>query len=64
MADVDPSARYVRLQGLSLAIVVISIICVIFSILAVGGRTYARVKDRLFGLDDGLVLFGTVSQAV
>lgn len=57
---VDPNARYVPLEGLSMAIVVISTICVVFSILAVGLRTYARLADGLFGTDDGLVLFGTV----
>lgn len=62
MAEVDPNARYVPLEGLSMAIVVISSICIIFSIAAVGLRTYARLQDRLFGLDDGLVVMGTVCQ--
>lgn len=57
---VDPDARYVPLEGLSMAIVVISIICVVCSVAAVGIRTYARLANGLFGVDDALVLFGTV----
>lgn len=62
MAEVDPNIRSIPLEGLSLAIVVVSVICLVFSLLAVGGRTYSRAKDRMFGLDDGLVLIGTVRQ--
>jgi hypothetical protein len=60
-SDVDPNARYVPLEGLSLAIVVVSSTCIVFSMLAVALRTYARATDGLFGFDDGLVLAGTVS---
>lgn len=62
MAAMDPNARYVPLEGLSMGIVVVSSICVLLSVLAVGLRTYARLRDRLFGFDDGLVLFGTVGK--
>ncbi|KAM0809277.1 hypothetical protein AB5N19_09620 [Seiridium cardinale] len=61
MADVDPAARYIPLEGLSLAIVVVSLVCIIFSVTAVGIRIYARVLDGLFGFDDTLVLAGTLT---
>ncbi|KAI1763612.1 hypothetical protein GGR53DRAFT_531365 [Hypoxylon sp. FL1150] len=60
MTPVDTSARYIPLQGLSLAIVVVSSIFLILSVLAVSGRTYIRYSERVFGLDDGLMLFGTI----
>ncbi|KAH6656058.1 hypothetical protein BKA67DRAFT_254673 [Truncatella angustata] len=61
MAEVDPNARYVPLEGLSMAIVVVSSICLVFSVAAVALRTYARLQDRLYGIDDSLVAFGTVA---
>ncbi|KAI1847117.1 hypothetical protein JX266_006992 [Neoarthrinium moseri] len=60
---IDPSARQVQPEGLSLAIVVVSLLCLFFSILAVAGRTYVRLDDGLFGLDDGLVVIGTLAYA-
>lgn len=60
MATVDPNAKSVPLEGLSLSIVVVSLVFLFLSVLAVGARTYIRLTDRVFGLDDGLMLFGTI----
>ncbi|KAI0134043.1 hypothetical protein BJ170DRAFT_183014 [Xylariales sp. AK1849] len=61
MAAVDPNATYLPLEGLSLGIVVVSLICLVFSVISVGARTYVRLSDGLFGFDDGLVFAGTVA---
>ncbi|KAH8671571.1 hypothetical protein BX600DRAFT_459305 [Xylariales sp. PMI_506] len=61
MSDVDPDLRWLPLHGLSLAIVVASLICVTFSVLSVTGRLYVRISDRLFGFDDGLMGAGTLA---
>jgi hypothetical protein len=58
---VDPSARLIALDGLPLAIVVISSIFFIASIITVSLRTYIRLKKRIFGLEDTFMVIGTVS---
>lgn len=57
---VEDDARTVALSGLSLAIFVVSLVCLGLSLLSVGLRTYIRVFDNVFGLDDGLILAGVV----
>ncbi|ORY58874.1 uncharacterized protein BCR38DRAFT_527394 [Pseudomassariella vexata] len=64
MADNGTDASYIPLTGLSLAIVVSSLICLVLSVTAVGIRTYVRLADKLFGLDDSLVLAGTLVYVV
>jgi len=58
--DVDPSARLIALDGLPLAIVVISSIFFIASIITVSLRTYIRLKKGIFGLEDIFMVIGTV----
>lgn len=57
---VEDDARTVTLSGLSLAIFVVSLVCLGLSLLSVGLRTYIRIFDNVFGLDDGLILAGAV----
>ena len=57
---VDPNARLIALDGLPLAIVVISLIFFIASIITVSLRTYIRLKKRIFGLEDTFMVIGTV----
>ena len=58
--DVDPSARLIAPDGLPLAIIVISSIFFALSIVTVALRTYIRIKKRIFGLEDGFMVVGTV----
>ncbi|KAJ4410785.1 hypothetical protein N0V91_001713 [Didymella pomorum] len=58
---VDPSARLIALDGLPLAIVVISSIFFIASIITVSLRTYIRLKKRIFGLEDTFMVIGTIA---
>lgn len=60
--EVDPSARSIALDGLPLAIVVISLIFFIASIITVSLRTYIRLKKGIFGLEDTFMVIGTVSE--
>lgn len=57
---IEDDVRTVSLSGLSLAIFVVSLVCLALSLLSVGLRTYIRVSDSVFGLDDGLILAGVV----
>jgi hypothetical protein len=59
--NVDPSARLIALDGLPLAIVVISLIFFVASIVTVSLRTYIRLKKGIFGLEDTFMVIGTVS---
>jgi len=59
-STVDPSITSMRLNGLPLAIFVLSTIFWILSIITVGLRTYARVWKHIFGLDDIFIVAGTV----
>ncbi|WQF86497.1 hypothetical protein CDEST_11511 [Colletotrichum destructivum] len=57
---VDPDLRILEPQGLPLAIIIVSSIFLVISILCVGLRTRVRLVEGTFGLDDGLMLAGTV----
>ncbi|CRK24752.1 hypothetical protein BN1723_013378 [Verticillium longisporum] len=57
---VDPNLRSLTPVHLPLAIIVVSSIFLFLSIIAVGLRTYVRITDRVFGLDDGLMAAGAV----
>ena len=50
-------------EGLPLAIIVISFIFLGLSLVAVGLRTYIRLKKQTFGLDDAFMAIGTVRLA-
>ncbi|KAI3399779.1 hypothetical protein diail_5575 [Diaporthe ilicicola] len=55
---VQDDVRTISLSGLSLAIFAVSIVCLALSLVSVGLRTYIRLFDNVFGLDDGLILAG------
>ncbi|OHF00977.1 hypothetical protein CORC01_03805 [Colletotrichum orchidophilum] len=57
---VDPDLRILEPEHLPLAIIIISSIFLVISVLCVGVRTRVRLVEGTFGLDDGLVLAGTV----
>ncbi|KAK1988214.1 hypothetical protein LZ30DRAFT_700019 [Colletotrichum cereale] len=59
-ATVDPNLRYLEPQGLPLAIIIISAIFLVISVLCVGIRTCVRLAEGTFGVDDGLMLAGTI----
>ncbi|POS71963.1 hypothetical protein DHEL01_v209642 [Diaporthe helianthi] len=61
---VEDNARTVALNGLSLTIFIVSLVCLCLSLLSVGLRTYIRVFDNVFGLDDGLILAGIIIYTV
>lgn len=56
----DPSATSVQPTGLGLILLVLSIFFLIPTSIVVALRCFARVKYRLFGVDDGLMLVGWV----
>lgn len=58
---VDPNARLIPLDGLPLAIVVVSLIFFFASIITVSLRTFIRLKKGIFGWEDGFMVIGTVS---
>jgi hypothetical protein len=57
---VNPSATLIALDGLPLAIVVISLVFFAASIITVSLRTYIRLKMGIFGLEDTFMVIGTV----
>lgn len=59
----EDDVRTVSLSGLSLAIFVVSLVCLGLALVSVGLRTYIRTFDHVFGLDDGLILAGAVRLA-
>jgi hypothetical protein len=60
--DVPPDARFITPPvGLPLAVITTGTIFNVFSVLFAGIRTYVRWTDRVFGLDDGLMVAGAVS---
>ncbi|TDZ16400.1 Satratoxin biosynthesis SC1 cluster protein 4 [Colletotrichum orbiculare MAFF 240422] len=61
---VDPDLRILPPENLPLAIIVISCIFVVFSVICVGLRTRVRLAEGTFGLDDALMAAGTVSYVV
>lgn len=56
----DASAQSVVLEEFPLLIIVIISIFLVFAVSSVGIRTYMRLADQVFGLDDGLILAGLV----
>ncbi|KAH8196424.1 hypothetical protein TruAng_009411 [Truncatella angustata] len=54
----DANARSVPLEGFPLAIILISLAFLFFAIFSVAVRTYIRLTDKVFGLDDALMLAG------
>lgn len=59
--SVDPSARLVQPEGVALAIVIISPIFLLFSILAVAARIYVRTAENVPSMEDYLLLGSLVS---
>lgn len=55
-----PLATVVQPKGLALATLVLTVFLFCTSIVTVLTRTWVRVSDRCFGLDDGLMLAGLV----
>ncbi|KAI0156063.1 hypothetical protein BJ166DRAFT_532073 [Pestalotiopsis sp. NC0098] len=56
----DASARTAVLEGFPLSITIVISAFLIFAILSVGVRSYVRVVDNVFGVDDGLILAGLI----
>lgn len=56
----DASARTAVLEGFPLSITIVISAFLVFAILSVGVRSYVRVVDNVFGVDDGLMLAGLV----
>ena len=62
MSAKDPNQPYLhQLEGTSLAIFAVPLVCCIVSTTVVALRTWARVSSKAFGLDDGLMVAGLVS---
>lgn len=59
-AAIDPTERLIKPDGLPLAIIWISCILLGLSIVVVSFRIYIRIAKNAFGLDDALVVAGTV----
>lgn len=58
----DESARSVGPKGLGLILLGVSIFFLIPTAIVIILRCYIRLKRRIFGIDDGLMLFGWVSR--
>jgi hypothetical protein len=62
MSIVDPKAVWVTpLVGTGLAILITAATCGAISFLVVSLRTMIRLREQVFGLDDGLMLGGMVT---
>lgn len=59
---IDESVRFLWPAGLALALLVVSIVCLVVSAIAVALRTYLRLIDNVFGIDDALIIGGLVSR--
>lgn len=57
---VAADVRSVSLEGFPLVIVVILSVFLFFAILSVSIRTYVRLSEDAFGLDDGLLALALV----
>lgn len=57
---INEDVRFLRPTGLALAILVVSILCLAASVVSVALRTYLRLLERVFGVDDALILAGLV----
>ncbi|KAF7536013.1 hypothetical protein G7054_g4907 [Neopestalotiopsis clavispora] len=60
----DASAQSVVLEEFPLLIIIIISIFLVFAVSSVGIRTYMRLADQVFGLDDGLILAGLIVYVV
>jgi hypothetical protein len=61
----DASAKQVAsLEGLGLAVLIISITCGLLSFIVVSLRTWTRVQEQTYGWDDGLMSIGMVTSTV
>lgn len=61
-SPVDPDQRFVTtLESNALSLFVVSIVGGALSLVIVGLRTFVRLRAKNFGLDDGLMLGGLVS---
>ncbi|EFQ34575.1 uncharacterized protein GLRG_09719 [Colletotrichum graminicola M1.001] len=60
-ATVDPNLRMLEPHGLPLAIIIVSSVFLVISVLCVGVRTCVRLIEGTFGVDDGLMLAGTMA---
>jgi hypothetical protein len=61
VSDVDPTLRWIKPDGLPLAILVLSCMFLGLSLIAVSLRSYIRIVKGAFGLDDWFMVAGTVS---
>lgn len=57
---INEDVRFLRPTGLALAIFVVSILCLAASVVSVGLRTYLRLLEHVFGIDDALIIAGLV----
>lgn len=57
---VDVNAEWVVLDGTGLAIVATSIVLGIISLIIVALRAFVRLRENVFGWDDGLMAAGMV----
>lgn len=58
MAVVD--ATILQVEGFPLIIFIVSIVCLAISAITIAIRTYIRLRDSVFGWDDGLIVLGLV----
>ena len=58
MADAIP--QFVQPEGLALGIIIVSLIFLIISLISVAIRIYIRQDEHTLGLDDWLMVGGTV----
>jgi hypothetical protein len=62
MSTAIPSdARFIQPTGLPLAILIVSCVIWVLSVVGVSARTYTRIVTRALGVDDAFIIFGTVS---
>lgn len=59
---IAPEVRHVDLVGFPLIITTVIYALLPFAVISVAIRTFVRVRDGGFGLDDGLLLAGLVSE--
>ncbi|KAL5118193.1 hypothetical protein ACEQ8H_003865 [Pleosporales sp. CAS-2024a] len=64
VSTVDPTATFIKPNGLPLAILVLSVIFLALSIITVSLRSYIRVVKGAFGLDDWCMVVGCIAYCV
>ncbi|KAF1849264.1 cytochrome P450 [Cucurbitaria berberidis CBS 394.84] len=57
---VNPNERIIPLDGLPLAILAISCVFWVLSVITVSMRAYTRISKAIFGLDDAFMVAGTI----